>query len=89
MFSTFRTRMALPAVFLLAALVLPMSASAHERRTIAGGKYDVVVGWELEPAWVPPNRSRASIGRSRSRFVKAPRPRNSRCALRLDNPVRT
>jgi len=52
MFTSLRTRLALPAVLLLAALMLPMSASAHERRTIAGGKYDVVVGWELEPAWV-------------------------------------
>lgn len=35
---------------LLATIFLPMSASAHERRTIAGGKYDVVVGWNGEPA---------------------------------------
>jgi hypothetical protein len=36
-----------------AALVLaPGSALAHERRTVAGGKYDVVVGWDLEPAYV-------------------------------------
>jgi hypothetical protein len=25
---------------------------AHERRTIAGGKYDIVVGWDTEPAFV-------------------------------------
>ena len=36
------------AVFLL----LPNVALAHERRTIANGKYDVVVGWDVEPAYV-------------------------------------
>jgi hypothetical protein len=30
----------------------PGSALAHERRTIAGGKYDVVVGWDVEPAYM-------------------------------------
>ena len=30
----------------------PASALAHERRTIANGKYDVVVGWDVEPAYV-------------------------------------
>jgi len=34
------------------ALALPATSSAHERRTIAGGKYDVVVGWDSEPAFV-------------------------------------
>lgn len=29
----------------------PTSAFAHERRTIGGGKYDVVVGWDVEPAY--------------------------------------
>src|SRR3981081_4119833 len=28
----------------------PSTALAHERRTIGGGKYDVVVGWDVEPA---------------------------------------
>ncbi len=28
------------------------AALAHERRTLGGGKYDVVVGWEVEPAYV-------------------------------------
>jgi hypothetical protein len=41
--------------FLLAGLVglllIPTSAFAHERRTIANGKYDVVVGWDVEPAF--------------------------------------
>jgi hypothetical protein len=30
-------------------LALPSAALAHERRTIAGGKYDVTVGWDGEP----------------------------------------
>jgi hypothetical protein len=37
---------------ILLALALPGSALAHERRTIANGKYDVVVGWNVEPAFV-------------------------------------
>jgi hypothetical protein len=37
---------------LLALLVAPSAALAHERRTIAGGKYDIVVGWDTEPAFV-------------------------------------
>jgi hypothetical protein len=40
----------------IAALLALVSASsvsfAHERRTLAGGKYDVVVGWDTEPAYV-------------------------------------
>ncbi len=40
---------ALPAALLLAALVLPGLALAHERRDIGGGKYTAVVGWEDEP----------------------------------------
>jgi hypothetical protein len=36
----------------LAVLVVPSSALAHERRTIGAGKYDVVVGWDAEPAYV-------------------------------------
>jgi len=35
----------------LLALALPGTALAHERRTIANGKYDVVVGWSVEPAY--------------------------------------
>ena len=31
---------------------VPSVALAHERRTLAAGKYDVVVGWEVEPAYV-------------------------------------
>jgi hypothetical protein len=36
----------------LAVLVAPSTSLAHERRTIGGGKYDVVVGWDTEPAFV-------------------------------------
>ncbi|MBV9898704.1 MAG: hypothetical protein JO020_31505 [Chloroflexi bacterium] len=36
----------------LAMLSAPASALAHERRVIGGGKYDVVVGWDTEPAFV-------------------------------------
>jgi hypothetical protein len=36
---------------LLVVIALPSVALAHERRTIAGGKYDVVVGWDVEPAY--------------------------------------
>jgi hypothetical protein len=35
-----------------ALLLLPGSALAHERRTIAGGKYEVVVGWDVEPPYL-------------------------------------
>jgi hypothetical protein len=31
--------------------LLPATALAHERRTIGNGKYDVVVGWDVEPAY--------------------------------------
>jgi len=37
---------------LAALLAAPGLSLAHERRTIAGGKYDVVVGWDSEPAFV-------------------------------------
>jgi hypothetical protein len=37
---------------LLALLTTPISVLAHERRTISDGKYDVVVGWDVEPAFV-------------------------------------
>jgi len=37
---------------LLGLLAAPSATLAHERRTIAGGKYDVVVGWDSEPAFV-------------------------------------
>ncbi len=37
---------------LCALLGAPNAALAHERRALGGGKYDVVVGWENEPAYV-------------------------------------
>jgi len=37
-------------VFVLASL--PSVVLAHERRTLGAGKYDVVVGWDVEPAFV-------------------------------------
>jgi hypothetical protein len=40
-----------PALFLVALFTIPSTALAHERRTIGNGKYDVVVGWDLEPAY--------------------------------------
>jgi hypothetical protein len=46
-----RIMAALCAALVLGLVVLPMSAFAHERRTIANGKYDVVVGWDVEPAF--------------------------------------
>ena len=39
-------------VALIALLVVPTTAFAHERRTIGNGKYDVTVGWDTEPAYV-------------------------------------
>src|SRR5438045_4256041 len=41
---------ALPAALLVAALLLPGLALAHEHRDIGGGKYTAVVGWDTEPA---------------------------------------
>ena len=39
------------ALLLVGLFIVPTSAFAHERRTIANGKYDVVVGWDVEPAY--------------------------------------
>jgi hypothetical protein len=49
-----KTRFAaiIPIGLVLALLVAPSISLAHERRTIGGGKYDVVVGWDVEPAYV-------------------------------------
>jgi len=57
-----KTRIAaIASVAMLAALlVAPSVTFAHERRTIANGKYDVVVGWDLEPAYVA-QKNAASI----------------------------
>ena len=51
MLSTIRFRLILPVFVLVGVLIFPASALAHERRTIAGGKYDVLVGWDVEPAF--------------------------------------
>ena len=47
-----RVLTALSVAVLLIVVVAPGAALAHERRTIATGKYDVVVGWDVEPAFV-------------------------------------
>ncbi|HEY2596277.1 MAG TPA: hypothetical protein VGK33_20485 [Chloroflexota bacterium] len=48
-----KTRLAglLGGALLLVLLLAPGTALAHERRTIANGKYDVVVGWNVEPPY--------------------------------------
>ena len=46
-----RTFGVLAAALLLVALIAPTAALAHERRTIGNGKYDVTVGWDVEPAY--------------------------------------
>lgn len=51
MLSLFRSKLLLPVLLVLAILALPATALAHERRTVGGGKYDVVVGWDVEPAY--------------------------------------
>ena len=49
----FKLRLLLFWVAVLFALeVAPSAALAHERRTLGAGKYDVVVGWKVEPAYV-------------------------------------
>ena len=42
----------LSATTLLVLTLAPGAALAHERRTMGSGKYDVVVGWDTEPAYV-------------------------------------
>jgi hypothetical protein len=62
----FRGRIAIGAVCLLVCLLAPPSlALAHERRTLGAGKYDVVVGWDSEPAFVD-QRNAAGIRVSRA-----------------------
>ena len=50
---------------LIALLVAPSVTFAHERRTIGNGKYDVVVGWDTEPAYTT-QKNAAGIRISRS-----------------------
>ena len=58
--------MAIGAVAVLCAVLLAPSMSfAHERRTVGAGKYDVVVGWDTEPAYVS-QKNAASIRISKS-----------------------
>jgi hypothetical protein len=45
------TVLGLLAIAAVLAMALPGTVLAHERRTIANGKYDVVVGWNVEPAY--------------------------------------
>src|SRR5258708_123895 len=49
---TSRLLRVLGGVAIIALFLVPGTALAHERRTIANGKYDVVVGWDVEPAYV-------------------------------------
>jgi hypothetical protein len=51
MLSSIRCRLAIAVCLLLVLVALPASALAHERRTIADGNFDVVVGWDVEPAY--------------------------------------
>src|ERR687886_1287820 len=46
-----KIKILLPAALLAAVTLLPTGAFAHEHRTIANGKYDVTVGWDVEPAY--------------------------------------
>src|ERR1700694_4906408 len=58
--------LAIGSLAVLCALVLAPSLSfAHERRTIGAGKYDVVVGWDTEPAYVG-QKNAASLRISKS-----------------------
>jgi hypothetical protein len=61
----------LTAVAVMAAVLgllgAPSLTLAHERRTIAGGKYDVVVGWDSEPAFVnQPNGVGIRVSKART-----------------------
>jgi hypothetical protein len=50
---------------LAALLIAPSVSLAHERRTTAAGKYDLVVGWDTEPPFVN-QKNAASIRISRA-----------------------
>src|SRR4051812_41272206 len=49
--SVFQSKLVMAACIAVLLVALPATALAHERRTVAGGKYDVVVGWDVEPAY--------------------------------------
>jgi hypothetical protein len=57
--------MAIGSVVLCAVLIAPSTSFAHERRTLGAGKYDVVVGWDTEPAYVS-QKNAASVRISKS-----------------------
>jgi hypothetical protein len=62
MLSTRRRFCLIVTVMVIGLLLAPTAVFAHERRTIAGGMYDVVVGWEQEPAFVyQPNAASISV----------------------------
>jgi hypothetical protein len=62
----FHRVLAIGSIAMLLALVSTPSISlAHERRSLGAGKYDVVVGWDVEPAYVG-QRNAASIRISRA-----------------------
>ncbi len=62
----FKRLTAIGSIALFLALInAPSISLAHERRTLGAGKYDVVVGWEVEPAYVG-ERNAASIRISRA-----------------------
>jgi hypothetical protein len=42
---------ALCVALLCVVVLVPATALAHERRTIANGKYDLTVGWDIEPTY--------------------------------------
>jgi hypothetical protein len=46
-----KIKILIPAALLAAVTLLPTGVFAHEHRTIANGKYDVTVGWDVEPAY--------------------------------------
>src|SRR5258708_37625791 len=54
---------------LLALWSAPGVSLAHERRALGGGKYDVVVGWDTEPAYV---NQRNAVGVRISKAATSP-----------------
>ena len=73
----------IPISLLLALFVAPSISLAHERRTIGGGKYDVVVGWDVEPAYVS-QKNGASIRISKAGTNPAEPVTGAEKTLRVD-----
>jgi hypothetical protein len=46
-----RRGLAAAGLLFIALFVEPGAALAHERRTVGNGKYDIVVGWDVEPTY--------------------------------------